>query len=50
MTARGRASGINLDVPIWAVWEFRDGKVLRGTAYLNEAQALEALGLGEEPA
>ena len=47
VTARGRASGINLDVPIWAVWELHDGKVLRGTAFLNEAEALEAVGLGE---
>ena len=45
VTARGRASGINLDVPIWAVWELHEGKVLRGTAFLNEAEALEAVGL-----
>ena len=48
VTARGRASGINLDVPIWALWEVHEGKVLRGTAFLNEADALEAVGLREQ--
>jgi ketosteroid isomerase-like protein len=45
--ARGRASGIALDVPIWAIWEFREGKLQRGTAFMTEAEALEAAGLRE---
>ena len=44
VTARGRGSGVPVDVPVWALWELRDGKLLRGTAYLAEAKALEALG------
>jgi ketosteroid isomerase-like protein len=44
VTARGRASGVPLDVQIWAVWEFRDGKAYRGTAYLSRAEAVGALG------
>lgn len=47
VTARARASGIPLDVPIWALWEVRDGKVVRGTAYLREEEALEAVGVPE---
>ena len=45
--AQGKASGINLDAPIWAVWELRDRKIQRGIAFLNEADALEAVGLRE---
>jgi ketosteroid isomerase-like protein len=45
--AQGKASGINLDVPIWAVWELRERKIQRGIAFLNEADALEAAGLRE---
>ncbi len=48
VTARGRASGINLDVAIWAVWELHEGKVLRGTAFLSEAEALEAVRMREQ--
>ena len=47
VVARGRASGVALDVPIWAVWEFREGRVWRGTAFLHEAEALGAVGLRE---
>jgi ketosteroid isomerase-like protein len=45
--AQGKASGINLDVPIWAVWELRERKIQRGIAFLSEAEALEAVGLRE---
>lgn len=45
VTAEGRASGVPLDVPIWAIWEVRDRKVLRGVAFLNKDEALEAAGL-----
>ena len=47
VVARGRASGINLDVPIWAVWELREGKIWRGVAFLSEDEALQAAGLRE---
>ena len=45
VSAEGRTSGVRLDVPIWAIWEFRDGKVFRGEAFLNEAEARQAAGL-----
>jgi ketosteroid isomerase-like protein len=45
--AQGKASGMKLDVPIWAVWELRERKIQRGIAFLNEAEALEAVGLRE---
>ena len=44
VTARGRESGVPLDVQIWSVWEVRDGKLYRGTAYWSRAEALGALG------
>ena len=46
-TAEGRTSGVRLDVPVWAIWEFRDGEIFRGTAFLSEAEALQAAGLSE---
>ena len=44
---RGRASGAELDSPISFVAEFRDGKVLRMSDYLDSTEALEAVGLSE---
>jgi ketosteroid isomerase-like protein len=43
VTARGRESGIPLDVEIWSLWEFRDGKVYRGDAFRSRAEAWAAL-------
>jgi hypothetical protein len=34
-------------VPIWAVFHLRGAKLTLGAGYLNEAEALEAAGLGE---
>ena len=47
VTTQGRRSGAPIDERIWAVWEVRDGKLVRGTAYRLEAEALEAVGLSE---
>jgi ketosteroid isomerase-like protein len=47
VTARGRQSGVRLDVPIWAVFRLRDAKLTHGAGYLNRAEALEAAGLPE---
>jgi ketosteroid isomerase-like protein len=47
VTARGRQSGVRLDVPIWAVFQLRDAKLTLGAGYLNQAEALEAAGLEE---
>ena len=48
VTARGRASGIELDVISWSVWTFdEDGLITRIEIYLahEEDKALEAAGL-----
>ena len=48
VTARGRASGIELDVISWSVWTFdEDGLITRIEVYLNheEDKAREAAGL-----
>ncbi len=47
ITARGSASGVPLDEPIWGLWELRDGKLFRGAGFLSEAEALKAAGLRE---
>jgi ketosteroid isomerase-like protein len=47
VTARGKASGVPLDLAVWGLWEIRDGKLVRGTAFQTEAEALEAAGLSE---
>lgn len=47
VVARGSASGIPLDVPVWGLWEIRDGKLFRGEAFLSEKEALDAAGLEE---
>ena len=47
MIARGAASGILLDAPLWGLWQMRDGKLFRGQAFLSEKDALEAAGLSE---
>ena len=50
VTARGRASGIELDVIDWSVWSFdEDGLITRIELYLphEEDRALEAAGLRE---
>jgi ketosteroid isomerase-like protein len=50
VAARGRASGIELDVISWAVWRFdEDGLITRIEIYLEheEDRAREAAGLSE---
>ena len=47
-TARGKASGVEVDALVWNVWTFRDGKPIE-FKYFGEdrAAALEAAGLEE---
>jgi ketosteroid isomerase-like protein len=45
--ARRRDIGVPFDMPLFHVFEMRDGKIQRGTAYLDKAEALEAVGLSE---
>ena len=47
MAARGRDSGVAVDHPGAIVYEFRDGKIVRARSFLTQAEALEAVGLGE---
>ncbi|MGH2985627.1 MAG: nuclear transport factor 2 family protein, partial [Solirubrobacterales bacterium] len=46
-TARGRVSGIELDVRIGTVWELRDGKVMRMESFSDPDEALRAAGLAD---
>jgi ketosteroid isomerase-like protein len=45
VVARGRTSGVDLDVPIGQVWELRDGEVTRMHSFSDPADALRAAGL-----
>jgi len=45
LTARGRESGVPVELDGARVWEFRDGKVWRAQAYLDRREALRAAGL-----
>jgi ketosteroid isomerase-like protein len=44
---RARGSGIEVDVPMGAVFEFRDGKIVRWEDFGSKEQALKAVGLEE---
>jgi ketosteroid isomerase-like protein len=45
--ARRRDIRVPVDVPLFQVFEMRDGRIQRGRAYLDKAEALEAVGLSE---
>jgi ketosteroid isomerase-like protein len=45
LLSRGRASGVDLEVPIGFVWRLRDGKLVHGKTYSEQADALRAVGL-----
>ena len=47
---RARGSGIETDIEIGGVFEFRDGKVVRWEDFGSKDKALEALGLSEQDA
>jgi ketosteroid isomerase-like protein len=47
MHTRGDASGVDLDSPVAYVFEFEAGLCRRVRAYLDHAEALEAVGLSE---
>jgi ketosteroid isomerase-like protein len=44
----GRGSGVRVDAPVSHVLTLRDGKVIEWRAYLDRAEALEAVGLSEQ--
>ena len=43
--ARGRGSGVPINLLMPQVWAFRDGKPWRNVVYPTKAEALEAAGL-----
>lgn len=45
---RGHGSGVPLDTPLGAIYDFRDGKVWRMRSYPDHGEALRAAGLAEE--
>jgi uncharacterized protein len=47
MVASGRASGIELDIPLALLYELRNGKVVRLESFSDPDEALEAIGLSE---
>lgn len=47
LVARGRASGIDIDVPIGQLWRLRDGAVTWMKAYSDPAEARRDAGLDE---
>jgi uncharacterized protein len=44
---RGTQSGAETSLDLWHVWTLRDGKAVRGRAFRNREEALEAAGLSE---
>ena len=42
---RGRGSGVPVDAPYAAIFEFRDGKMCRSQGYLDHGEASRAAGL-----
>jgi ketosteroid isomerase-like protein len=44
---RGRGSGVPVDAPMGAVFDFRGGKVWRARSYLDHGEGLRAAGLTE---
>jgi ketosteroid isomerase-like protein len=43
----GKASGVPVEVDLGAVFELKDGRVVRMRTYLTHTEALEAVGLSE---
>jgi ketosteroid isomerase-like protein len=43
----GRASGVDVDVPMGWVWRVRDGKAVYAKAYSQQADALREAGLAD---
>ena len=44
---RGRQSGVEVNMEVFQLWTFRDGKVIRGHGFFDREAALEAAGLRE---
>jgi uncharacterized protein len=48
--ARGKDSGVAVDLPLWQPIMLRDGRAVWWAVYFSEAEALEAVGLSEQDA
>jgi len=44
---RGKASGAEVNIELFQLWTFRDGKIIRGQGFFDREEALEAAGLRE---
>jgi len=44
---RGKQSGVDVNMEVFQLWTFRNGKVVRGRGFFDRAEALEAAGLSE---
>jgi ketosteroid isomerase-like protein len=44
---RGKQSGVEVNMEVFQLWTFRDGKVIRGQGFFDREEALEAAGLPE---
>ena len=48
ISGKGRESGVEVEMPVFAIWTLRDGKVVRMTGgYRDRAQALRDAGQAE---
>jgi ketosteroid isomerase-like protein len=45
----GRGSGVRVQQDIAILWTLRGGRILRGEVFLDQADALDAAGLREQP-
>lgn len=43
--AKGRASGVELDAPVWMLWELRDEEIVRIRSYSDRDEALAEAGI-----
>ena len=44
---RGKQSGVEVNMEVFQLWTFRDGKVIRGQGFFDREEALDAAGLSE---
>jgi hypothetical protein len=47
IVGRGAGSGVPVSRDVGALWQLRNGKLLKGEVYLDQREALEAAGLPE---
>jgi ketosteroid isomerase-like protein len=47
IVGRGAGSGVPVSREVGALWQLRNGKLLKGEVYLDQPEALEAAGLSE---